>query len=335
MTDTPPPGALRRWLGIYCDLSKARLSAMVVATTAVGFVISSRGQIDWLTLLFTVIGTTLAAACANALNQQREVARDARMIRTRNRPLPAGRLSGAHALIVGAVWGVIGIALLYRLANPLTAGLAAANIAIYVLLYTPAKSRSTLNTLIGAVVGAIPPMMGCAAATGHIGAIGWALGAVLFVWQVPHFLALAWMYREDYRRGGFRMLPVVDPEGRLTSRVVCMYCLLLSPTAVMLTLVGGAGWLYAFGSIVLGVWMLYLAAQLVQQRTDLRARRVFLASLVYLPLLMGLMLIDQIPADAAPNRFVNQQPSIRAHPADMTDASTRPPSPPKRLESPT
>lgn len=288
-----PFAALRRWAGLYSELAKARLSALVVCTTAVGFVLASRGDLDWLTLLWTVMGTALAAACANALNQQIETSRDARMKRTRGRPLPTRRMSGRHALIAAGVWGVAGLGMLTWGANGLTAALGASNIAIYVLLYTPAKSRSTFNTLIGAVVGAIPPMMGCTAATGHIGAVGWALAAVLFVWQVPHFLSLAWLYRDDYRDGGFRMLPVVDPDGRLTGRVVVIYCLALLPIAVVVTLVGGTGWIYAFGSVVLGAWMLKLAIQLNRVRTDQQARRVFLASVMYLPLLLGLMLIDQ------------------------------------------
>jgi protoheme IX farnesyltransferase len=206
----------RGLISLYAELTKARLSALVLMTTAVGFILASTGSIDWLRLLWTVIGTALAAGCASALNQIIEINLDKRMLRTRGRPLPSGAMSVAHCFAAGMLMGAAGLIILVLRIN-LTAGwLALATIVIYAIIYTPLKVRSTLNTIVGAICGAIPPMIGWVAASNSLDIGAWVLAAILFVWQLPHFFALAWLYREDYARGGFEMLPVVDRRGQVT-----------------------------------------------------------------------------------------------------------------------
>jgi len=295
------PSAIARWrelYAIYMELAKSRLSALVVLTAIVGFVMADAGAVNWVGLIVTSLGVALAAGSANAFNQILEIQRDARMTRTRGRPLPSGRITLAHAVLFALVSGMVGVGVLAIGVNGLAAGLAALNIALYVGVYTPLKVRTTMNTVVGAVVGALPPMIGWAAATGSITTGAWVLGAILFVWQMPHFLALAWMYREEYERGGYRMLPAMDPTGRLTCGATVLYALALLPVAAAASFVGIAGWWYGMGALLLGAWVLYLAIRMWQQRSVAAARRVFIASVIYLPLLMGLLVIDQMPAPA-------------------------------------
>lgn len=282
--------------GIYIELTKARLSAMVVVTAAVGFLMASPATVDWALLGWTVLGTTLAAFGANALNQCREVERDRRMNRTRHRPLPSGQIGARHAWAVGLGCALAGPLLLALLVNPLTAALGLANVLIYVCLYTPLKVRHSANTLVGAICGAVPPMMGWAAATGGLAAGAWMLAILLFLWQIPHFLALAWMYREDYARGGFRMLPAVDPSGTLTFRLITLYSAGLLTLGPALALAGVTGWIFAAGALLLGLWLLGESLRLGRRRNEAQARRVFLTSVIYLPLVMALMAADRIPA---------------------------------------
>ncbi len=289
---------VRRVVGWYLELGKARLSALVLVTTAVGFVLADRDSIDWGRFALTVVGTGLAALGANALNEWWERERDARMHRTAGRPLPTRRLTPRAALLFGLVCGVAGPTLLLLGTTPLAAALALAALLTYVLLYTPLKVRTTGNTLVGAVVGALPPLVGWTAATGGIAPAGLALAATLFCWQVPHFLALAWLYREDYRRGGFRMLPAVDPGGHLTACIVVVYALLLLPVTLALTILGAAGGVYAAGACVLGAAFVAAAVVLERRRTAAAARGVFLASVIYLPLLMGLLVLDRTAPSA-------------------------------------
>jgi protoheme IX farnesyltransferase len=291
-----PPVVVRRTvLTNYLELTKARLSLMVVFTTAVGYVLASTAAINWIGLLWTVIGTALAAGAANAFNEILETQRDQRMRRTRDRPLPARSMSVAHALVAAIIMANLGITILAAYVNFAAAGLALLSLLLYVLVYTPLKPYTTLNTAIGAVVGAIPPMIGWVAALGTLSAGAWVLGAILFAWQLPHFLSLAWLYREDYQRAGFRMLPVIDANGRLTCQVVLMTSLALVPITLAATMVGTAGLIYAAGSIVLGIWLSVLAVRLHRGRTAADARRMFLASLIYLPLVLSLMLVDRGP----------------------------------------
>jgi protoheme IX farnesyltransferase len=285
----------RSAVSVYLELGKARLTSLVLFTTFVGYMLADRGSLRWDALLLTLIGTGLAALGANALNQCLEADRDARMLRTRRRPLASGTLSPARALAFALSASLAGPLILSTFVNPLSGGLALVTIAIYTLLYTPLKTRTPLNTLVGAVVGAIPPMIGWVAADARLAVGAWILAGILFLWQIPHFLALAWMYRDDYARGGYRMLPVIDASGNLTCCVLVAYTLVLLPLAWTATLAGLAGWTYAIGSLVLGLGFAWTGLRLRQDRTITSARRVFLASVAYLPLLLGLMLIDRHP----------------------------------------
>lgn len=293
--EASPLGAVRQLWADYMTLAKIRLTGLVMATAAVGFVLGSGDRIAWPAMFFMLIGTLGASAAASAFNQVIEIQRDARMTRTRNRPLPTGRVSALHAIVYGIV--CTGLALTIQLAavNGLCAAMTALTIFVYVAIYTPLKSRSTVNTLVGAVVGALPPMMGYAAAAGTLGPGAWVLGAILFIWQVPHFLALAWLYRRDYELGGYRMLPIVDPTGSITGRMIVVWAMALMPMGLVGLQVGVTGPLFAAGAMLLGAWLVWLGYIVHRDRTDGSARRLFLASLVYLPLLMGLMVFDRTP----------------------------------------
>ncbi|MDQ7007877.1 MAG: heme o synthase [Acidobacteriota bacterium] len=291
-----PPKRTTSWLAVYAELGKLRLGSLVVLTAIVGYALGVREGFSWLTALALALGTLLAAAGANTLNQWLEVERDARMHRTRTRPLPTGRITRRHAVAAALGESVLGTLLLALACNLLTAVLALAVILLYALVYTPLKPRSSLNTLVGAVCGAVPPMMGWAAARGSLDAGAWVLAATLFVWQIPHFLALAWLYREDYVRGGYRMLPISDPSGAVTCWMALLYSLALVPVGLAATAAGMAGWVYAIGAVVLGGLMIERTVRLLRRRTDRAARHVFWASLAYLPLLLGLMVIDAHPA---------------------------------------
>lgn len=281
---------------LLLELTKARLSGLVVVTTAVGYLIASGPVIDWTRLAWTVIGTAFAAGGANALNQWWEAHLDARMERTRERPVPSGAIRRSRALVLASVIATLGPLVLLWQVNALTAALATLTTLLYVLVYTPLKTRSPGCTLVGAVCGAIPPMMGVTGATGAIDHRAWILFLFLFVWQIPHFLSLAWLYREDYARGGFKMLPLVDPTGRTTCRSVVLYSLALLPVGFVVTWAGLAGWGFAAGSLVLGLWIIRLAFRLESSRTDANARRLFMATITYLPILMALMVLDRGPA---------------------------------------
>jgi protoheme IX farnesyltransferase len=282
---------------LYMELSKARLSAMVVVTTALGYIVASRANptpdgFDYLRLLWTCIGTFFAAAGASAFNQALESKRDARMNRTKNRPIPSGELCRTHAAFFGLLVTIAGVAILCPTSNGLTAILAVANVLIYVLIYTPLKPLSSVNTLVGAVVGAIPPMMGWVAVTGTLSAGAWVLGGILFVWQIPHFLALAWMYRVDYARGGYKMLSVTEPSGRLTTRLSVMYSLLLIPLCLALVYLGNAGLPFGIFSTIFGAGLVVLAIRFARTRSHADARRLFLATIIYLPLLTLVLSLD-------------------------------------------
>jgi protoheme IX farnesyltransferase len=283
-------------IGAYMELTKARLSALVLLTTAVGFVMASGSALHWGALLWTTIGTALAAGCANALNQIIEASRDRIMERTRGRPLPTGAITPKHGLVVAVVMGVAGLAVLGVLVNGLAALLAGLTIALYAGVYTPLKTRTTLNTLIGAVCGATPPLIGWVGASGGLETRAWVLAALLFIWQLPHFMALAWLYREDYARARFAMLPIIDRSGDLTCAVVVLSSLVLLPLGVAMTMAGLTGFAYAAGSVLLGAWLLRLGVRLHRTRTSGDARRVFLASIVYLAAMMVLMVVDRGPS---------------------------------------
>jgi protoheme IX farnesyltransferase len=264
----------------------------VLVTTALGYLKANAGPVDWVELVGAVLGTALVGGGANGLNQWWEVAADARMRRTRGRPFPTGRVTVRGGVAFSAAITLLGLWVLAQFVNGLTAALGFVSWAVYLFAYTPLKPRTTLNTLVGAVSGALPPMMGWTAATGRIEAGAWVLFAILFIWQIPHFLAIAWVHREDYEGGGFRMLPVVDPTGRTTFRIAFLYCVGLLPVAYSAALLGLTGWIYLVGATVLGIGMLTAALRLWRMRTAEAARRLFLTSIAYLPALFLLMVLD-------------------------------------------
>ena len=270
----------------------------MLLTAAAGFYLGgAAGQaVDLRLLASTLLGTALVAAGTNAFNQLRERDADGRMERTRRRPLPSGRISPRAAGLFAGLISTAGVVYLGVAVNLVTAGLAALTLASYVLLYTPLKRTTPLNTLIGAVPGALPIVGGWTAAGGELGPAVVALFWILFLWQLPHFLALSWIYREDYRRGGFAMLSVRDPDGRQTGWVSFLYALTLVPVSLLPTLFGVTGRIYFFGALVLG--LAYVGATLIMSRaaTVPRAWRVFLVSVLYLPALLTLMVVDKVRA---------------------------------------
>ena len=277
----------------FLELTKPRITQLVVLTAAAGFYLASRGGLDVGLLVRTLIGVALVAAGTNAFNQVRERDVDARMRRTERRPLPSGRLTPRAAALFAGVISVAGVSYLALAVNPLTAGLAALTLTSYVLLYTPLKRTTTLNTLIGAVPGALPIVGGWTAAGGAIGPAVAVLFWILFLWQLPHFLALAWIYREDYRLGGLAMLSVSDPDGRHTGRMAVLYALALLPVSLLPTLLGVTGALYLFGALALGLAYAAVSGTMIPAGTPARASRVFLVSIVYLPALLTLMVVDK------------------------------------------
>jgi protoheme IX farnesyltransferase len=276
----------------YAELTKPRLTSLVLVTTALGYLLAQSGPWEPATFAAALLGTALVGGGANGLNQWWESAADARMRRTRGRPFPSGRVSPRSGFAFALGLSASGLVLLLQLVNPLTAGLALLSWATYLLAYTPLKQRTTLNTLVGAVSGAVPPMMGWTAATGALSAGAWVLFAILFIWQIPHFLAIAWVHRADYARGGFRMLPVLDPDGRATFRIAFVYCLGLLPATWAAALVGLTGWFYLAGATVLGLGMLHAGLRLCREGSETAAKHLFLASIAYLPVLLLLMLLD-------------------------------------------
>lgn len=278
---------------MIAELAKVRLNALVVVTAGVGFVVATSATPNWVVLMWTLLGTALSATSASIFNQLIESPRDALMARTENRPLPKQNISKPMAFLVAVLAGYGGWALLLWAAGWLPATLATANIALYALVYTPLKPLTSLNTLVGAVCGAIPPLVGWTAATGSIDPGAWVLAGILFVWQLPHFMALAWMYRDDYKRGGFVMLPAIDPRGQTTAQTMVLTSLILIPLALLATLYGVAGFWYASLSIVLGIWMTVASFRFLVARSDVAARRVFFASITYLPLLLLALVLDR------------------------------------------
>ncbi len=277
----------------YVSLTKPRVAVLVLFTVGAGALLAGGLAVSFLTVFNAVLGTALVAGGASALNQLLERHSDAQMQRTENRPLPAGRLLPAEVLIFGLLLAVAGVLYLaLTLPRPWTALLAGVTFALYVGVYTPLKPVTALNTLIGAVPGALPPVIGWTAVRGDIGPEAMLLFMIVFLWQVPHFLAIAWIYRADYARAGLRMLPVVDPGGDLTGWRMVSYCLGLIPVSLGPALLGHAGWLYLVGGLLLGIGFLLSAVRFWVCRTSLRARRVLHASLLYLPALLLLLLLD-------------------------------------------
>lgn len=291
---TPSTSAtLQELPATYTALTKVRLSSLVVVTTGVGFIMASPGPLQWSVLFWTIVGTMACACSANGLNQVVEIHRDSMMERTKNRPMPAGVISRQHGWIFSMLLGYAGLCVLVYFVNLAAAGLSLLTMLIYVLLYTPMKLRTTLNTLVGAIVGGIPPLIGWAATGSPLTIGAWILAALLFLWQLPHFLALAWMYRDDYQRAGFKMLPGVSGGEHITCEVVLLTTMLLVPLSITSTMVGLTGIAYAIIAMILGIGWTVLAFRFFRIRDRQAARRVFFASLLYLPLLLGVMIIDR------------------------------------------
>jgi len=276
----------------YLELAKPRILSMVLVTTTIGFFLAARGIHPLPTLLVTLLGVGCATGGSAALNNYLERDVDGKMERTRHRALPAGTIQPTNALTFGISLVLIGLVALICVVNLLTAFLVLLASFLYVLVYTPMKRLTWLNTTFGAIPGAIPPMCGWAAAHGRLDAGGWVLFLILFAWQHPHFYAIAWMFRDDYRNAGFKMLPVVDPSGTSTFRQTILFAVLLIGVSVLPTIIGMTGRVYCVGALVMGVALLLVGALFTRSKSFLDARRLLKASVVYLPLLLLLIIVD-------------------------------------------
>jgi protoheme IX farnesyltransferase len=293
--DAEDAASLSRWSDYY-ELTKPRMNFLVVVTTMVGHYMAARGHgsTDWALVLHTLLGTALTAAGASVLNQYVEREHDAKMIRTARRPLPAGRVSPLEALLLGVFFSVGGVIYLTLFVNALTATLGVITLATYVFVYTPAKRHTTLCTVIGAVPGALPPVMGWTAAGAAASPEAVALFAILFFWQLPHFLAIAILYRDDYAAGGFKMLPVVDPDLTSTGRQIVIWSMALLPVTFLPAVFGMAGAMYFAAAVVLGIGFCGFAVRCALTRERVDARRLFFVSIIYLPALLVVMMADKI-----------------------------------------
>ncbi len=278
----------------YIELTKPRITWLIVMSTAIGYFFGHSGHWSFWNVFHTLVGTALMASGTAALNQWYERDGDLLMNRTKMRPLPSGRLIAHRAMWFGVALAVAGSCELGFGVNWLTSGLCVATLVMYLFLYTPLKQKTWWSTTIGAFPGAMPPLIGFAGAANRLTAEAWILGAILFLWQFPHFYAIAWMYREDYQRAGIKMLPVVEPDGRSTSRQIILYSLALIPISLLPKWMGMAGSLYLAGALALGLWFLYSGVQVSLDRTRAKARRVLLTSVVYLPALYALMVLDPV-----------------------------------------
>ncbi|MCL6546699.1 MAG: heme o synthase [Bryobacteraceae bacterium] len=276
----------------FWELTKPRITWLILMSTAMGYWYGARQRWSWAPMAFTLLGTGLLASGTAVLNQWYEREIDSRMLRTRRRPLPEGRLSPTAAFTYGLILSLAGFLALWIAVNPLAATLGLFTLLSYLLLYTPLKTRSTWCTTLGAIPGAMPPLIGYAAAAGRLTAEAWVLYAILFLWQFPHFLSIAWMYREDYARGGIRMLPAVEADGTRTARQVLYSSLILLPVSLLPGLIGASGWFYLAAAFLLGLSYAGTALKLRIERTRGAARRVLLASVFYLPLLYGAAVLD-------------------------------------------
>jgi len=286
----------------YIELTKPRITWLILMSTGIGYFFGLPGAANWLeflksipllSLLHTVLGTGLIASGTAALNQWYEREADRRMRRTAARPLPSGKLSATRAMAFGIALSVAGFVELWMGVNFLAAAIGGFTLASYLFLYTPLKQRTWWSTTVGAIPGAMPPMIGYAAAAGTITRESWVLFAILFLWQFPHFYSIAWMYKEDYARAGIQMLPVVEPDCRSTARQIVLYGIALIPVSLIPSVLGMSGRIYLVGALLLGLWFLYSGVQVAVERSMARARNVLITSVLYLPLIYGLMLLDR------------------------------------------
>lgn len=276
----------------FLALTKPRLNSLVLVTSAAAYYLADGHRLPWTHLLHTMLGTAWVAAGASALNQVWERHTDSQMRRTRRRPLPDARLHPQDALWFGIGLAAIGIAQLTWFVNPLTAAVAAMTLVSYVLLYTPLKLRTSLSTIVGAIPGALPAVIGWAAATNSLSAGGWVLFGIVFIWQMPHFLAIAWMFRDDYASAGIPLLPVIEPDGRATGRQTVLYAAALLPFSLLPTAVGMASAYSLVGGLTLGAILLFLSIEFASSRSMASAKRLFYGTLLYLPLLWIVLLVD-------------------------------------------
>ena len=286
--------AEKSWRAVLADLVKARLTGLVLLTTFVGFYLGERGAVNFLQMFHALFGTALVASGAAALNQLLERDYDAKMRRTADRPLPSGRLQPATVAIFGGVCSVAGLIYLATLVNLLTSVVGAVTLVSYLFIYTPLKRVTWTNTLVGAIPGALPPLMGWTAARNELGGEGWALFAILAFWQLPHFFAIAWMYRDEYAKAGFIMLPNVDADGSRTGQQAVVNTVALFAASLCPFFFKMAGTTYLVAAIILGAGFLFYAVQFSRQLTIVRARQLFLASIIYLPLLLTALVWDKV-----------------------------------------
>jgi protoheme IX farnesyltransferase len=280
-----------RWAD-YVQLTKPRLNLLVILTTLAGYYLGRAEGSAFATMFHTVLGTTLVAGGASALNQLWEKDTDKLMRRTRRRPLPDGRVAPRPALWFGLALSAAGLAELWAFANALSAAVALLTLLSYLVWYTPLKLRSSLSTIVGAVPGAQPPLIGWAAATNTLSMPGWVLFGIVFLWQMPHFLAIAWMHRDDYARAGMPLLPVIEPDGGSTGRQAVLYAAATIPVSLLPTVVGLAGPRYLLTALVLGAIVLWLAFEFAVTRSQPSARRLFFGTIIYLPLLWIALVLD-------------------------------------------
>jgi heme o synthase len=286
--------AVRGRASDFAMLAKPRLNVLVVASALAGYVMGGGDMSNAIRVVCTVIGTALVAGGASAFNQVIERNPDSLMRRTRSRPVPDGRLQPAESLAFATALSLAGLLILGAGVNALSAGVALVTLVTYAAVYTPLKRRSSFSTVVGAVPGALPPVIGWAAARGALSEGGWVLFGIVFLWQLPHFLAIAWMYREDYARAGFPMLPVIEPDGRSTGRQAVFYCAALLPVSLAPTLIGIANTAYFAGALVLGLLFLGLTLKFARTRAVPDARRLFFGSIIYLPILWILMIVFRL-----------------------------------------
>jgi len=292
---------LKTTLSTYIELTKPRITLLVLVTAYLGYYLGLRSQGDhmvsvesWLILFYLILGTWATSAGAAVLNQVIERRHDAKMARTKNRPLVIGKISPMNALVFGMVLSLGGYVFLYYLINPLTAWISAATVFLYILIYTPSKRITTWNTIIGSIPGALPPVGGWVAATGSLAPPAWILFGILFCWQMPHFLAIAIIYAADYEKGGFKMLPSIYPESKRTSYVILFFTVALLITSLGLYILKVGGIVYAVGAALLGVAFFMVALKVIMESNKKNARRLMLASIIYLPLLLIIILIERI-----------------------------------------
>ncbi|MCA1640124.1 MAG: heme o synthase [Acidobacteria bacterium] len=279
-------------LAAYVELTKPRIAFMLVLTAAAGFYLGAKNGFDLLLFVNSIIGISLLAFGVATLNQVWEKRTDALMERTAKRPLPTQKITGTEALIFGVLLCVVAEIYLAFLVNGLTALLGLIVIIGYVLLYTPLKTRTSASTAIGAIPGALPPLMGWTSSANEISLGAWVLFAMLFLWQFPHFLAIAWMYREQYAKAGILMLPVVEPEGKITARQIVIFTILLLPVSLAPFFIGLAGWVYLIGASLLGIWFLWASVKAARAKSVEDARKLLLVSVLYLPLIFALMVFN-------------------------------------------